>query len=68
MHGNPTRSVFDPAMVSASMGIYIFNTQVLIDELNADSEDPDSAHDFGKDILPKCLDRRRRGKCGISSI
>ena len=58
-HGNPARSVFDPAMVSASMGIYIFNTQVLIDELNADSENPDSAHDFGKDILPKCLDRRR---------
>src|SRR6202161_809596 len=58
-HGNPTRSVFDPAMVSASMGIYLFNTQVLIDELNADSEDPDSAHDFGKDILPKCLHRRR---------
>src|SRR5580700_2207320 len=58
-HGNPTRSVFDPAMVSASMGIYLFSTQVLIDELNADSEDPYSSHDFGKDILPKCLDRRR---------
>lgn len=58
-HGNPTRSVFDPSMVSASMGIYLFNTQVLIDELNADSEDPDSSHDFGKDILPKCLDRCR---------
>ncbi len=26
-HGNPVRSVFDPAMVSASMGIYIFKTQ-----------------------------------------
>ena len=25
-HGNPVRSLFDPEMVSASMGIYIFNT------------------------------------------
>ena len=58
-HGNPTRSVFDPAMVSASMGIYLFKTQVLIDELIADAKDPDSSHDFGRDILPRCLDRRR---------
>ena len=34
---------------SASMGIYIFNTQVLIDELLADAADPNSSHDFGKD-------------------
>ena len=41
------------------MGIYIFNTRVLMEELIADAADPDSAHDFGKDILPKCLKRRR---------
>ncbi len=58
-HGNPTRSVFDPSMVSASMGIYLFNTNVLIAELMADAADPTSSHDFGKDILPRCLDRRR---------
>ena len=58
-HGNPVRSVFDPAMISASMGIYVFSTNVLIDELRADAEDPGSSHDFGKDILPKCLERRR---------
>ncbi len=58
-HGNPTRSVFDPSMVSASMGIYLFNTRVLIAELMADAADPTSSHDFGKDILPRCLDRRR---------
>ena len=40
-HGNPARSRFDPTMVSASMGIYVFNTQVLIDELLADAADPD---------------------------
>jgi glucose-1-phosphate adenylyltransferase len=58
-HGNPTRSIFDPSMVSASMGIYLFNTRVLIAELMADAADPTSSHDFGKDILPRCLDRRR---------
>jgi glucose-1-phosphate adenylyltransferase len=58
-HGNPVRSAFDPTMASASMGIYIFKTQVLIEELRADAADPNSSHDFGKDVLPKCLARRR---------
>jgi glucose-1-phosphate adenylyltransferase len=58
-HGNPVRSVFNPDMISASMGIYVFSTKVLLDELRADAEDPTSSHDFGKDILPKCLERRR---------
>ena len=58
-HGNPVRSVFNPQMISASMGIYVFNTKILIEELRADAEDPTSSHDFGKDILPKCLERRR---------
>jgi glucose-1-phosphate adenylyltransferase len=58
-HGEPFRSPFDPAKCSASMGIYFFKTQVLIDELLADAADPSSSHDFGKDILPKCLARRR---------
>lgn len=58
-HGNPYPSVFDPKMVSASMGIYMFETGVLLDELVADAADPLSSHDFGKDILPRCLARRR---------
>jgi glucose-1-phosphate adenylyltransferase len=58
-HGNPVRSAFDPDMISASMGIYIFNTKVLAEELIADANDPDSSHDFGKDVLPRCLGRRR---------
>jgi len=58
-HGNPVRSAFDPDMISASMGIYIFNTKVLAEELIADANDPDSSHDFGKNILPRCLGRRR---------
>jgi glucose-1-phosphate adenylyltransferase len=58
-HGQPARSPFDSSKVSASMGIYVFDRQALVDELIADAADPDSSHDFGKDILPKCLDRLR---------
>ena len=53
------RSPFDPEMVDASMGIYLFNTDVLLPELMRDAEDPDSKHDFGHDILPKLLGRYR---------
>ena len=58
-HGRPVRSAFDPEMISASMGIYVFNTKVLVEELRADALDPASSHDFGKDILPRCLGKRR---------
>jgi len=51
------RSPFNPEKVDASMGIYIFNTDVLLPELKADAEDPDSKHDFGHNILPKLLGR-----------
>jgi glucose-1-phosphate adenylyltransferase len=51
------RSPFNPDMVDVSMGIYLFNTDVLLPELVRDSEDPDSRHDFGHDILPKLLGR-----------
>ncbi len=53
------RSPFNPEMVDASMGIYLFNTDVLLPELMRDAEDPDSKHDFGHDILPKLLGRYR---------
>jgi glucose-1-phosphate adenylyltransferase len=49
------RSPYDASKISASMGIYIFNTEVLIPVLLQDAEDTTSSHDFGKDILPKML-------------
>ncbi len=58
-HGNPVRSIFNPAMVSASMGIYIFNTPVLLRCLMEDAEDPNSAHDFGRDVIPKWIHKAR---------
>jgi glucose-1-phosphate adenylyltransferase len=51
------RSPFMPDMVDASMGIYIFNTDILLPELIRDAEQPDSKHDFGHDILPSLLGR-----------
>ena len=53
------RSPFNPAMVDVSMGIYLFNTDVLLPELMRDAEEADSKHDFGHDILPKLLGRYR---------
>jgi glucose-1-phosphate adenylyltransferase len=58
-HGNPRRSYFNPGMISASMGIYVFETDVLLRLLHEDAACPESSHDFGRDILPKCLDRTR---------
>jgi glucose-1-phosphate adenylyltransferase len=58
-HGNPTRSVFNSQMVSASMGIYMFKTQVLLDALREDAALSASSHDFGKDILPRLVQRAR---------
>ncbi|HLJ27996.1 MAG TPA: glucose-1-phosphate adenylyltransferase [Candidatus Angelobacter sp.] len=51
------RSPYHPEMVSGSMGVYLFNTDVLLPVLLKDAEDPESSHDFGKDILPKLLDQ-----------
>ena len=53
------RSPYNPSKVCASMGVYLFNTDVLIPVLLKDAEDPGSAHDFGKDILPKMIDEYR---------
>ena len=44
----------------ASMGIYIFNTKLLLDSLRADAVDQTSEHDFGKNIIPTLLADDRR--------
>jgi glucose-1-phosphate adenylyltransferase len=41
-----------PDKALASMGIYVFETKFLIDQLRRDAADATSAHDFGKDIIP----------------
>jgi glucose-1-phosphate adenylyltransferase len=56
---NPKRARANPGKVNASMGVYLFNTQLLIPILIADAEDPNSSHDFGKDILPRIISKYR---------
>jgi glucose-1-phosphate adenylyltransferase len=48
-----------PKSRMASMGIYVFNTEVLSDALKADAADPNSSRDFGKNIVPKMLHQCR---------
>ena len=43
----------------ASMGIYIFNYKTLRAALVADAKDPNSDHDFGKNIIPKMMREKR---------
>jgi glucose-1-phosphate adenylyltransferase len=46
----------DPHHALASMGIYIFNMDLLARELQADSGLTASSHDFGKDIIPRLIE------------
>jgi glucose-1-phosphate adenylyltransferase len=55
----PKLSSKNPAKVNASMGIYVFNADLLMQVLTEDAEDPQSSHDFGKDIIPKMIDKHR---------
>jgi len=43
----------------ASMGIYIFTTEALVDALENDAEDSTSNNDFGKDIIPKLINKNK---------
>ena len=54
-HGHPVRSRFNVNTVSASMGIYIFNTAVLLPALHADAQNEASSHDFAKNVIPSLI-------------
>ncbi len=45
----------NPKSDKASMGIYVFSTDVLLEYLTMDEKDPTSSNDFGKNIIPKML-------------
>lgn len=44
----------------ASMGIYVFEMDFLSDKLIEDAANPESAHDFGRNIVPDSIDRKER--------
>ena len=48
-----------PSHVLASMGIYVFDVDLLLAALERDATDPTSHHDFGRDIIPSLLARHR---------
>ncbi len=54
----PTPMPNDPSRALCSMGIYLFRTSCLRDHLLADAE-RDTAHDFGRDIIPGMIGSRR---------
>ncbi|HSJ28342.1 MAG TPA: glucose-1-phosphate adenylyltransferase [Acidimicrobiia bacterium] len=54
---DPTPVPDDPSMVLASMGNYIFRTEVLLDLIHEDSLNDDSKHDVGGDIIPALVDK-----------
>ncbi len=45
----------NPDMSLASMGIYVFTAEYLFRLLDEDACNPDSSHDFGKDIIPRAV-------------
>jgi glucose-1-phosphate adenylyltransferase len=51
--GKPEKSL-------CSMGIYVFNTRFLYEQLLRDADDPHSSHDFGKDIIPHLVNAHYR--------
>ncbi len=56
---NPMTMPDDPTQSLASMGIYIFNTDYLYDQLIRDADDDSSSHDFGKNVIPRAISEHR---------
>lgn len=56
---NPKHVPGNPDIALASMGIYIFNSKFLIEQLIKDADDVRSSRDFGKDIIPHVVNKYR---------
>ncbi len=52
---NPPPMPGKPDVALCSMGIYVFETSFLIGLLKEDAANPNSSHDFGKDIIPRIV-------------
>ncbi len=49
-----------PELVYASMGIYVFSRRTLIERVEEDAKTSKSAHDFGKDIIPRLINDSKK--------
>jgi glucose-1-phosphate adenylyltransferase len=56
---DPKPSPHNPDKSHVSMGIYCFSSEFLMQVLMADAEDANSSHDFGRDIVPKLVEKHR---------
>lgn len=56
----PTPMPGSADLALASMGIYVFDTDFLSEKLVEDAANPDSAHDFGRNIVPETIERKQR--------
>ncbi len=56
---NPKASPHNPDECLTSMGIYCFSRDVLFDAVMEDANDPASSHDFGRNVIPRLIDKRR---------
>jgi glucose-1-phosphate adenylyltransferase len=56
---NPAAIPGKPGKSLASMGIYVFNTRFLFEQLVRDADTPHSSHDFGKDLIPHMVEKYR---------
>lgn len=54
----PPATPNDESQSLASMGIYIFSMDTLVESLELDANNDLSSHDFGKDIIPKLIDKQ----------
>jgi glucose-1-phosphate adenylyltransferase len=54
--GDPPRYDADPSKALASMGIYCFSADFLLEQLRRDADDRGSRHDFGHDLLPRLVE------------
>jgi len=57
---HPTPIPGNSDMALASMGVYVFNTRFLYEQLVRDADDKNSSHDFGKDIIPHLVSAHYR--------
>jgi len=55
---NPATIPGKPDLILASMGIYVFTTDVLVRTITDDAKNKNSNHDFGKDIIPSMIDSK----------
>lgn len=50
----------EPGLCYVNMGVYVFNSEELIDILEQDNQNPNSSHDFGKDVIPAMINQKRK--------